>query len=73
MNEYRFRIYSHKLNFIFKDVRAMFSLFQHVYDVLGEFCCFTILDVFTYLGNLSFMKNCIANYFIIIFIYNKIN
>ena len=49
---------------------AIYSLRFNIDDVLGDYFCFIIDDVFTYLGNFNFNKNCVANCVFIIFVYN---
>ena len=46
------------------------SLCFNIDDVLDDCFCFTIDDVFTYLVNFNFIKNCVVNCVFIIFVYN---
>ena len=38
-----------------------YSYCFNIDDVLSDICCFTINDIFTYLDNFNFIKNCVNN------------
>ena len=55
---------------IIRKWKKKYSLRFNIDDVLGDCFCFIIDDVFTYLDNFNFIKNCVANCVFIIFVYN---